>query len=75
MGIWDIVNCKERMENFELSRATLKYLILLLVHVGVVVVVIIVISVWGTPKKGIQHSQRFVIHICWREKYNYLTYF
>ena len=25
MGIWDIVNCKERMENFELSRATLKY--------------------------------------------------
>ena len=24
MGIWDIVNCKERMENFELSRATLK---------------------------------------------------
>ena len=56
MGIWDIVNCKERMENFELSRATLKYLILLLVHVGVVVVVIIVISVRGSPEKGIQHS-------------------
>ena len=63
MGIWDIVNCKERMENFELSRATLKYsgdfllyLILLLVHVWVVVVVIIVISVRGSPEKGIQHS-------------------
>ena len=56
MGIWDIVNCKERMENFELSRATLKYLILLLVHVGVVVVVIVIIAVRGSPEKGIQHS-------------------
>ena len=74
MGIWDIVNCKERMENFELSRATLKYLILLLVHVGVVVVVIIVISVRGSPEKGIQHStSRYSFML--KGKYNYLTYF
>ena len=81
MGIWDIVNCKERMENFELSRVILKYsgdfllyLILLLVHVGVVVVVIIVISVRGPPEKGIQHST-FRYSFMQKGKYNYLTYF
>ena len=69
MGIWDIVNCKERMENFELSRVILKYsgdfllyLILLLVHVGVVVVIIIVISVRGSPERGF-NIQRCVIRM------------